>query len=175
MLEEHKKRINKKRLAVAFVVLSLMSVLLVATPQAKGAQFYIASWSYPDTYGQGIYSIHAQSNRTGSWVTYDTRAYDEAASPINWNVSQAIRLLVWTVVNSTLLGISTISQGFNFLKHNVSVTDQFGAEVFSQQNFTYYQNITDSEMFWYQYYVVLDFSPLEGELYAVSVVFEIYY
>jgi len=165
---------NKKLLSV-LVICAFASVLLLATPHARGVQFYVATWSYPDEYGQGIDTWYAQSNRTGSWVTFEAYNHDQNYDAIEWNVSQVIRMMVWCTLNYTLLGISSLSEGLNYIKHNVTVTDRHNAIVFSKQNFTFDYNASYDGLYWYRHYVILDFSPLEGELYTVVLNCEIYY
>ena len=149
--------------------------MLIVTPQVKGVQFYIASWSYPDEFGQGMQTWYAMSNATGSWETFEQGTYDETTPPIHWNVSQAIKISVWVSMNYTLLGLSSIIVGQNYIQHNVTVTDQWGAEVFSQQNFTCDYNDTNSGLYWYRHYVIFDFLPLEGEFYTVTIRTQIYW
>lgn len=172
---------KKKVLITTVSILAVLTLLLVMAPQSKAqcTMFITASTWEMDDYGQGLQTWYAESNATGSWVviawaTYTNTSYD----PIRWNASQAIRIRVQCVLNSTLLGLSALSQGLNYLQHNISVVDQFDAVVFSQQNFTFYYNATgypDSAMYIYQHTVILDFSPLEGEFYTATLVTEIYY
>lgn len=181
MLEEHKETIEKKRLVAGILIITFFSLLLVVTPQARGVQFYISTdgWDYPDAYDQGIHTWYAQSNRTGSWVTYEAHNYLESYGAVEWNVSQTIRMVVWCSVNYTLLGLSDtdahLIAGRNYIQHNVSVVDQFGTNVFTQQNFTFDYNESYSGIFWYRHYVILDFVPIEGEYYTVTLRCQIYW
>lgn len=167
-----------KRIMTLLVMLILVSMMLFALPRAKANphfQFALASWSYPDDYGQGIHTWYAQSNRTGSWVTIEAKNYLQDETPIEWNVSQAIRMLVTASMNRTLLGLNDTDIGKRYIQHDVTVTDQFGSTVFSQQNFTFNYVLVDVDIYWYQYYVILDFLPLEAEFYTVTINCEIYW
>ena len=154
--------------------------MLIVTPQVKGVQFHIASWSYPDEFGQGTDIWYASSNATGSWVDIESNKHDEEEGPVPWNVSQVIRIGIWTTLNYTLLGLdgvngSDIILGQNYIRHNVTVTDQWGAVVFSQQNFTCDYNASYAGVYWYRYFVILNFLPLEGEFYTVTIRTQIYW
>ena len=87
--------------------------------------------------------------------------------------------MVWCSLNYTLLGITDddagLISGRNHIKHNVTVTDQFGSTVYSKQNFTFDYNASYDGFFWYRHYQILDFSPLEGEYYTVTLLCEIYW
>ena len=150
--------------------------MLIVTPQAKGTQFYLASWSYPDEYGQGISTWYAESNDTGSWVAIESAGWNNPhGEPIPWNVSAAIKLLVWVSMNRTLLGLNDTDIGKNHIQHNVTVTDQWDIEVFSKQNFTFDYVDVQGDMYWYRHVVILNFLPLEGEFYTVIIRAYIYW
>lgn len=168
---------NKKIVFTALCVISLFTLLLTVTPRTQAQLFIVAGWDYPDDHGQGMGSWYAQSNATGSWVTIETKGYAEAdAEPIRWNVSQAIRILVWVWVNSTFLGLSDLAEGLNYIRHNITITNQFSEVIFSQQNFTVFDNSTLLDPIWgYRHYVIPDFSPLEAEFYTITLLCEIYY
>lgn len=165
----------KKKIVSTVFIVACISLMLVVIPQAKGVQFYLATWSYPDEYGQGIHTWYADSNATGSWVTFEAANYLESTGPIPWNVSQAIRIMVWASMNRTLLGLNDTDVGKNHIQHNVTVTDQWDIEVFSQQNFTFDYVAVEGEMYWYRHVVILNFLPLEGEFYTVTILCYIYW
>jgi len=166
-----------KKIISTLVILSCISMMLIVIPQVKGVQFYIAGWS-TDEYGQGIDGYYLESNRTGSWVGVGYGSWDDDGDtpiPQQWNVSQVMRIQLWTKMNSTLLGLSSIIVGQNYIQHNITVTDQWDVEVFSQQNFTLNYNESYGDIYWYRHYVVLDFLPLEGEFYTITILAEIYW
>lgn len=151
--------------------------MLIVTPQAKATQFYIAGWSQ-DEYGQGPESYYLESNATGSWETIGYGSQDDDGDtpiPQQWNVSQVMKISLWSTMNYTLLELSSIILGQNYIQHNVTVTDQWDVEVFNQQNFTCDYNETYEGLYWYRHYVILNFLPLEGEFYTVTILTEIYY
>ena len=152
-----------------------LGLLFVSVPQAKAnPQFVIASWEYPDEYGQGIYQIRVNENSTGSWEVVDVRTYEEAQI-YQWNASVAIQLYVWVYLNSTLTGASNLTDGRNYQQCNVVVTLGNGTIVFSQQNFTFQDENDYDEMYLYEYDVVLNFIPQSGEIYSVTVTYEVWW
>ena len=164
----------KKAIAGLVVVLTL-GLLFVSIPQAK-AQFVIASWAYPDEYGQGIYQIRLNENSTGDWLTFgDAIEYGDSTT-IAWNVSVGIKLFCYTRINNTLIGAIDLEDGENYQKHNVVVTLGNGTIVFSQQNFTKLSSNDYSDPYWtYAYFVVLNFLPEQGQIYTVTVTYEVFY
>ena len=147
---------------------------MINAPQPNNPRFVIASWDHPDEYGQGIDTITVYENSTGSWVSVGNYDYDEASS-LEWNESVGIKLKVWTWFNSTLVNVSTTNEGKLYQRHSVNVTN-LGTTVFSQQNFTYSNVYTDSAPMWYYVYdVVLNFLPLAGEIYTVTVNYDVFY
>lgn len=146
----------------------------MSIPPVK-AKFVIASWSYPDEYGQGISSIYVYENSTGAWLQASKEDYDESGV-LEWDADIAIKLSVWAWFNSTLTGASDSDEGKLYQRHNVSVISM-GSTVFSQQNFTYYDATTGlyPDLWWYIYEVVLDFLPEWGQTYVATITYEIFY
>lgn len=171
-----------------------LSVLLVASNQSpksvveeleQSAKFVIASWDHPDQYGQGIYLLHFYENSTGSWLPawyyiegvgkFSTLHYYDSYDYFNFSAGVAMKIRVETLFNQTLVGVGSTSEGQNYLRHDVIVSDAYGV-VFSQQNFTYYDVIDGGENnHYYKYEVVLNFLPVGGEIYTVVVNYEIFY
>ena len=163
---------EKAETVIVFVL--LFSLLLITTPQNVSSQFVIASWDFPDEYGQGIDTITVYENSTGSWVSVGNYEYDEA-STLDWNESIGIKLKVWTWFNSTLTGAGSTAEGKLLQQHRVNVSS-LGESVFSQQNFTYSNVYTEAAPMWYYVYeVVLNFLPVAGEIYLVVVTYEIFW
>ena len=161
----------------------MVSLLVSVTPttskpQPSNPQFVLAEWDYPDEYGQGIYGFRFYENSTGSWVAapwyndlgsfYFLHDYDDYI--LNWSAGVAMKLRVYSAFNDTLTGAVDEADGQNYQRHSVAVTSE-GVEVFSQQNFTYY----DVTSLYYEYEVVLNFLPIGGKIYTISVDYEIYY
>ena len=162
----------KKTIAGILVLLTL-GLLFVSVPPAR-ARFALSSWDFPDEYGQGIDTITVEGNSTGSWVSVGNYEYDEA-SVLDWNASVAINLKCWTWFNSTLTGASSTNDGKNYQRHNVIVT-ALGVTVFSQQNFTYSNVYTEEAPMWYYVYeVVLNFLTVAGNIYVVTITYEVFY
>lgn len=161
---------------------------IISRPKEQ-AQFILSSWDYPDEYGQGIVLMHFYENSTGSWQTawvyiylegygyrpFNTFWYYTDDYFINWSAGAAMKIRVQTTFNQTLVGVSSASEGQNYHRHSVTVSSA-GNEIFSQQNFTYYDVIEyGEENYYYKYEVILDFLPVEGGIYTVVIDYEIYY
>ena len=147
------------------------------------AKFVIASWTgYPDEYGQGIYGFRFYENSTGSWVLapyyndigkfYFLNYYDPYT--LNWSEGVAMKLRVYSILNTTLTGAIDEADGQNYQRHTVNVTS-LGTTVFSQQNFTYVNVTPYEDIPAYEYDVILEFLPLAGEIYMVTVDYEVFY
>ena len=86
-----------------------------------------------------------------------------------------ITLLVDCWLNSTTYGISTIAEGRNIIRHNITVTSTNHTVVFSQTNLTYISGLDYGDnVFLYQYSVELDFVINYGNIYTVVLVYEIF-
>lgn len=173
--------INKKILTAVMTV-TVLSVLLIATPRPAYAQFVLSAWDHPDEYGQGIERFFIYENSTGSWSMWGDVFYqydDAEAHYFQWNASVSIMIRVFTWLNATLLGLTGEgehhSDGIPFFRHNVTVTT-LGETIFSQSNFTYSWGSTFHTPMWtYEYDVILDFVPLDGYIYTVTLTYEVYY
>ena len=196
---------NHRRLIVFLVAVNLiLSAIAIygilprrssdKVPSKGEARFVVSSWDYPDQYGQGIYGVGFYENSTGSWLAapYYTHYYPDYHEELgefyflapsqnsyilNWSAGVAMKLRVYSVLNTTLVGISEgdYAEGENYLQHNVTVTDA-GTIVFSQQNFTYYGNTyVSGDLIPYQYDVILNFIPASGHIYTATVLYEIYF
>ena len=172
---------KRKIITVALLGLFICSLLILVPVQPvqqeiqKGTStFVISSWSYPDEYGQGISGIFITENSTGDWLTFGTIDYDDVTE-IEWNASLFIRLTCFAHFNNTLVGAVDVADGKNYHRHNVTVTSS-GVTVFSQQNFTYISGIDYSDPIWdYSYFVILNFLPEQGQIYVVTVTYEVFY
>lgn len=152
-------------------------------PPAK-AQFVLASWDYPDEYGQGIDGMKFWENSTGSWVAapyYTDLGVFYYVNPsitgytYNWSAGAAMKVRVDTLLNSTLTGATDLADGQNYHQHNVTVTTPSGI-VFSQQNFTYEASSdATAPMYYYEYYAILNFLPVSGLVYTVTIIYEVFY
>ena len=159
------------------IMVMLGFVMLVSLPtQPVNAQFVLASWDFPDEYGQGIEKIMIYENSTGSWLLFETSWYHNGTEIYAWNASVAIKLRVSTLFNETLTGAVDTTDGKRFQRHNVTVTSA-GSPVFSQQNFTwaYDDDGIYPDLWLYAYDVILDFLPVGGEIYTVTIDYEIFY
>ena len=145
-------------------------------PTFGESRFTIASWSFPDSYGQGIYEMLIDTNASGSWVTRYYLWSTNTTGPLGWNASEGMRICVSTLVNKSLTGVTTIDQAKLIVRHSVTVLDWTGALVYFKQNFTYTgYNTYFSGRYNMAYVQVLNFLPALGELYTVTVTYQIYW
>ena len=174
-------------LTLSVLVVSNHSPKSVVEEPRQPAKFVIASWDYPDEYGQGIYMLRFYENSTGSWVAapwyyvggeldglpfYSLHPYDSYT--LNWSAGVAMKLRVYSTFNNTVIGADDEADGQNYQRHDVSVTSA-GVAVFNQSNFTYYDVTPDGDYWAYEYEVVLNFLPVVGEIYTVVVTYEVYW
>lgn len=178
----------KKLTFIAVMIVTVLSVLLIATPRTATAQFVLSSWTFPDEYDQGIEGFLIYENSSGSWSAWDDPVsgdpeyyvYDDTSAHLfEWTVSVFIKLRVVTWLNSTLLGLTGEeahhSDGVPYFRHNITVT-ALGETIWSKSNFTYVLGSSEDTPMWdYQYDVILDFEPAEGYTYTVTITYEVYY
>ena len=166
-----------KKAIASIIVLLTLGLLFVSIPQAKAnPQFVIASWDYPDEYGQGIEGFEKFENSTGFWVQIGGMYAASDTASIIWNASLFIKLRVYSWINSTFLGLGDTDEGKLYQQHNVTVTNQ-GNTIFTQQNISWFydDDSIDPPLWFYGYEVVLNFLPQVGEIYIVTVTYEVYW
>jgi len=145
---------------------------------ADTTQFVLSSWDYPDEYGQGIESIYAYENSSGSYVEYPGSPYSSSDNiQLEKNITGYVWLQLICWFNRSHVGIPNIfPQGINRIRHTVNVTQSNGTVVFSQTNFT---KTASSQAFdplwWLRYDVVLAFQPTAGEVYTATISYDIYW
>ena len=180
---------NNRIKILAIVVLMCLSLGLLFLPQGieqryvgkEPARFIISSWDYPDDYGQGIEHIGVFSNQTGAWLPAnwagDSNRYYYESSEFDWNASIFIKLECWTWQNLSVTGAADWEEGKNYHRHNVTVIDNNGTVVFSQQNFTYDGSFPaiDPPRVYYYYEVILNFLPDYGQIYTATITYEVFY
>ncbi len=166
------------RLETTLVVGALSFMLLfalVAVIQPAKAQFVFAEWDFPDEYGQGIDLFTIYGNSTGSWVQVGGNWHYYEPSSLDWYTNASIKLVCFAHLNTTHVGAISEPDGKNYIQHNVTVFSA-GVLIFSQQNFTYVtvQDI-GAPMLRYVYSVILNFVPVSGMIYTVTVTYEVFY
>ena len=174
---------KKKVLAILLLLLTISLVLVyresrvesIPTTTNAAAQFVLADWDYPDEYGQGMFKILVFENSTESWVQVGNWLYYYNSTTFDWDVGVGIKIRVLTTLNSTLTGASNVEDGRNYQRHNVTVTTPEGI-VFSQNNFTSSgEPDEEGDLYYYDYAVVLNFLPVSGVIYIVTVTYEVFY
>ena len=139
--------------------------------------FLVNFWNFPDEYGQGIDEYLLYENSTGSWVPFDGGyCTDNPIHNFQWNASNArLKIYVSAWLNMTLTGASDGNDGKRYHRHSISVT-RLGSIIFSQQNFTYVEHgVLLGTLRNYGYEVVLSFLPMDGQVYRVTITYEVFY
>jgi len=175
----------EKRIVSTLSLIVLISLLLVVTPQpANSAKFILAGWDYPDEYGQGIRNVAMEQYTNGEWVALTApsppKGYYYSSSVFNITDGEgsngSILIGVQSYLNATLCGISDINDGPALIRHTITVSTAQNSSVFYQENFTLtYQTDAYAPMYFYQYEVVTDFTPLEFMIYTAIITYEIFY
>ena len=151
---------------------------LPITMPVKSARFVLASWSYPDEYGQGIEAIRAYQYLDGGWVAIDGGFDVGNTESTTFNISESgpLNLTLKCWLNNTLVRADDLTDGLNYIRLSVIVSTPSNSSIFSQYNFSL-QSSTDAldPMFYYQFWVTLDFAPVESTTYRAVVTCEIYY
>ena len=176
--------------------LMLVSVVIIAlsfsviTPIAQNeiskepAKFAIA-WTYDDIsgsfdeYGQGFYEYYVSENITNSphWISVGGIRYFNQSTVISWEVGVPIQIRIFCFMNSTLTGATTLDDGLNYQRVNVTVTGFLNEVLYEEDDITnfYKSSFFDAEMWFYGYETILGFLPEEGVTYKVSFTYEVYW
>jgi hypothetical protein len=178
---------KQKVLAVLTVVMVLAVGIIAVTTTTPGpltlapAHFSVASWDFPDDYGQGIAAVIAYENSTGSWVIVDNDGSDYFTYlddvVLEWSAGVGIKLEFMCYFNYTLTGATSQADGKNYQRHTISVEDQEGSNVFSQTNFTFVYSTQPFgiPLYVYSYSVVCGFLPAEGYYYTATVNYQVWW
>ena len=125
--------------------------------------------------GTGFSKIDAYVDEVFSQTLYDMDGEDDSILEIDDTITN-ITLLVDCWLNSTTYGISTLLEGKNIIRLNVTVTSVNSTVVFSQANLTYLASADYGDnVFLYQYWVYLDFTIMYGEIYTTIITYEIFF
>ena len=169
---------NRNKGYVIGIALLLSTLLLFVPVQPAKAQFVLAYDYSSDNYGNAIAYICAYFDGDfNGTMYYDPDSYPTSTgiNPLETYEGINITLAVFCWLNGTYAGVSSLAEGQTVIKHNVSVALTNGTVIFSQQNFTY--NIGgdgNAPMYFYRYDIDLDFEPLSGQIYTVTVIYEVF-
>jgi len=160
------------------VVVLVLVMLIVIQPTVEpivveqDSKFVLSSYAV-DAYGQGFDGIDAEENSTGSWQ--DIQLGGGIPSDFNVSYGNFVRFRVDTILNSTLVGASSLLDGKRYFRHNITVLVENGTSVFSQQNFTYYGSSAVGVMYYYIYHIILNFNVQPANIYRAIIMYEVYY
>lgn len=176
------------------ILLVVLTLGFMSLPMqiVNGETSFVIAWDYPDTYGQGIYSISPDENSTGVWSHIVGGAgflYTGNATALSVNATSdtAIRLEARVIVNCTFLDV-TEGDPFDFSASEHPVLNLIRLNVTvscaSLSNFSYsIANMTydtlggdlGSGMWWYSYVDVLNFILTQGVVYTIVITYEVFY
>jgi len=180
----------KHRITTAIVILLTISIFPITTQQpsfqskpTEITRFVVAGWDYPDVYGQGIddMSVYQWVNGQFKGLTqfgldpdYAGRTTVDIYGDGDGGGNITIYVDCW--LNGTLTGADSLEAGKSYLRHSVNLASPENSSIFSQQNFTYSDG-SDSQapMYFYIYNVTLDFTPVSGVSYTVTIDYDVYY
>ena len=158
--------------------------ILVTSIQPAKAQFVLASWGYPDEYGQGIEVVWPYENSTGSWVALHDPAfvfwYEETLFEVNATGNNALKIGVSANINHTLFDFgpdkSDNASARAIMRVGIEVRNT-SEIVFSQANMTWDGTcFDDTATTWaISYEVVVNVLLVAGQIYTVTVTYEVFY
>lgn len=126
------------------------------------------------TDGTGFDTIGAYIDEVYTHTFYDIDEGTNSSLEIDVSTTN-ITLLVQCWLNGTAYDASSLTEGKNLVRHDVTVRSSNGTIVFSQTNFTYLNGFDYGDnLFWLQYAVELDFTVNYGTVYTVTVTYEVY-
>lgn len=168
-----------RKMVTAITLMAIIGVLIIATPEPvrSQAQFVISSWDFPDEYGQGIHAIVGYENSTGTWeiIPYFVYNYNYEDNIFDINATGAgLMLRVWTEFNSTHVGVDDSEEGKLYHQHHIIVTNATHT-LFEQQNFTFNSVSDGTPVYDYFYDIIFGFIPVFGQIYTVTVTYEIWW
>ena len=133
-----------------------------------------STFTYSES-GTGFSRIDAYVDEVFAQTLYDMDGEGNPIIEIEDTVTN-ITLLVDCWLNSTTYEISTLAEGKNIIRHNITVISTNSTVVFSQANLTYIASADYGDnVFLYQYSVYLDFTVMYGEIYTATITYEIFY
>lgn len=169
----------KYRIVATITIIAILSVLIVAAPPSRSAKFFLSEWDFPDEYGQGIESLIIYQNVSGVWTALDPSGVNHTDELNIYNISEgqyaSIRVVVKCLLNKTLVNVSSLSEGMNYIRHN-GVLLHHNLPIITLENFTYWTGTTvDDPIYTYFYNATFVFSPIGGLSYMALIDCEIYW
>jgi len=132
------------------------------------------TYTYPAS-GTGFSRIDAYVDTVFTQRIFDIDTGSDLILDISATATN-ITLIVDCWLNSTTVNVATLAEGRNVIRQNVTVTHTNGTVVFSQDNLTYVSAIDYGDnVFLYRYSVQLSFTLDYSTIYAVELIYEIYY
>ena len=168
----------KKKTYVIGIALLLSTLLLFVPVQPAKAQFVLAYTFSPDNYGNAIsiITLYLDGVHNGS-MYWDSDIYPTKINTLTREVfeNDNLTLDISCWLNATYAGVASLAEGKNVIRHNVSVRVVNGTEIFSKQNGTCTSELDYyAPMYHYQYQINLDFLPVSGQIYTVTVIYEVF-
>lgn len=176
---------SSRRIAASGIIIMIITIVLVGLPsQTQGAKFVLAGWDYDDGYGQGIEVVWPYENSTGSWVAICDPAFvfwnEETTIELNSTPNTALKIIATCNINHTLFDFgpdkSENASARAVMRVGIEMTN-LGETVFSQENMTWDGTcFDDTATTWsISYEAVLNFLLVGGEIYTVTITYEVFY
>lgn len=168
---------NRNKILIVVLIMSIIIIALVPRPVA--GRYIVATWSYPDDFGNGIDGFVFQQNSSGSWVDVPNAHSSQFGTYKPWNETSSfsynytfLRIEVWCYLNATHLGISDPNDAYLYQRHNISVSLR-GNTTFSQQNFTAGVCVDNGGGMYYSMHRVIINIELAVTIYEIEIYYEV--
>ena len=181
---------KKKFLAIIILVLTISMMLVYVQTKREmrindkptdptKAQFVLSEIPTDNEYGEGISAVYVHENSTGSWIAVKDPAYflPSDDTTVDVNAGGLLNITPTPTINHTLRELSTYDEARAIMRLSIEVLN-LGEVVFSQQNLTALEDgegTQTSTTWWIAYVVVVPIVLVAGEIYVVTLTYEIYY
>ena len=177
---------RSKVLAITLVILLPVGFLATAPTATLADPMFCIALNDADAQGQSVSGFSIYENSTGSWVYYygwnGTHATDadyaitDFMTLFNWTHGLGIKFLVGVKINMSYYGITTETEARNIIRLNLTVSTPTNASLYSKSNMTYNSKFTADYPIWrITYEDTLGFLPSQGNIYTVSVTYEVFF
>lgn len=130
-----------------------------------------STFTYPQD-GMGFDKIDVYVDEVFAQTLYDMDQKTNPALYVNVTASN-ITLFIDCWLNATTCGITTVAEGQDIIRHNLTITATGGTVVFSKENLTYITGADyGANVFLYQYSILLDFALVSGEIYSITITYD---
>ena len=129
-------------------------------------------------YDQGFEQIEVYEGEVADWTLVETLLYDTVDIVIDIAGGSKLKLIVYTWLNSTLVGAGSGAAGKLYQRHGATISFLNETIAYTYpSNFTYESVDTgiDPPLWMYEYSAILDYDLGYGSYFVVDVSYETYY